>query len=574
MSSRRYDLISVGLILLIGSAYQLTFLREGIGLIDEGHLANAARRLVGGDVLYRDVYSVYPPASFHAVAALFEIFGQSLIVVRSFHVVMTLACAVAAYGWARKVMAPGWAWLAGMLVAVTGWESLIERCHYSYLYSVFPVCAMLLILGRPQETLSRRRLLGIGLLTGLTLMFRLVPFVALVAALAAVVFLSSGLNRSGGRQAGWIALGAALVILPFGVFYALSDALGEGLRAVFWTSFGQYIQGDSGGSDFNLPFPPLQILPASLSRVGLQNLWIVWEFYLPILIYAATFVEFGVVRLGLGGSGSAVSTSATTAATADGTDSDASGSASQTRRVARLSMAIFGAILFLRATGRSDYYHLAPVLVPAYLLGVDYLGRGGETLLRRLRRGSGVEEARLTRRITQWEPFVVSVCVLLLSGFLHNVDNASRGARKIEGKVALADGGPYVPSGSRLYDLVREIRSRTQSKDPILVLPWYPVLYFLAERDNPTRFDWLFPGYLNSELETARFVDSIEGSRAKTVIYSPAAIDGRQDRSLSGFAPSLDRYLRQSFRPVKWYGSFLLMERRQAGFDRGVEGRR
>ncbi len=161
--------------------------------------------------------------------------------------------------------------------------------------------------------------------------------------------------------------------------------------------------------------------------------------------------------------------------------------------------------------------------------------------------------------------FVCAACVIFLSGFLHDVDGAASGIWNLGGKVELSRGGPRVPAAGVLDDLIADLRGRTQDGDSIVVLPWYPVLYFLAERENPTRFDWLFPGYLQSEAEVARLVDAIDRSPARVVVYSPSAIDGDSERSLAGFAPSIDRYLRRNFRPIKRYGRFIVMERGRRG---------
>ena len=100
--SRRADWAALFVLLLLGLAYQLCLVRDGVGLIDEGHLANAARRIAAGEVLYRDVYTVYPPGSFHVVAWLFSLFGTSLFVVRGFHVAMTLTLAALVFLASRR----------------------------------------------------------------------------------------------------------------------------------------------------------------------------------------------------------------------------------------------------------------------------------------------------------------------------------------------------------------------------------------------------------------------------------------------------------------------------------------
>jgi hypothetical protein len=93
-------------------------------------------------------------------------------------------------------------------------------------------------------------------------------------------------------------------------------------------------------------------------------------------------------------------------------------------------------------------------------------------------------------------------------------------------------------------------------------LPWYPVLYFLADRPNPTRYDWLFPGYLTRDEDRARLVEEISQGSVRTLVYNPAAIDGDATRRLAHFEPALDRAIRQHFRADKQFGRFIVMTRK------------
>lgn len=81
---RRRDTLALVVLLRLDLAYQLCLIGEGLGRIDEGHLAHAARRIAAGEILYRDVYTVHPPASFHVVAWPFDLFRTSLLVVCGF----------------------------------------------------------------------------------------------------------------------------------------------------------------------------------------------------------------------------------------------------------------------------------------------------------------------------------------------------------------------------------------------------------------------------------------------------------------------------------------------------------
>lgn len=531
--SERLALVAL---LALGLAYHLCLIGQGVGLIDEGHLANAARRLAAGEVLYRDVYTVYPPASFHVAAWLFGLFGTSLFVTRAFHVAMTLLLAGLVYCAARRAMPLPFAFLAGALVAATGWSVVAEGSHYAYLYGAIPMAA-LLVLDRAdrQGELGAGALVSVGALAGLALAFRLEPFVGLALAGGVVVLVRSGLGARGLERLAWLVLGTLLVVVPIGLVHAARGAFGELVRAVFWTSFGQYLQ----GGEFNLPMPPLELLPADASRRALRRMFISWEFRIPVALYLAAIGELVVAGW-----------------RRRGQDAAAPSDRIPSETLLRAALALFGSVLYLRATGRSDYFHLAPILFPAYLLGADALARIGRRF------------APARARVLAW-PLVV---VLLASSlFLHEFDRPLRRAlASVRGEldeVPVVPGGPKLERAHQLDDLVRDVRARTREGEPIVVLPWYPIVYFLTERPNPTRFDWLFPGYLTTEAEVAAFLEAIDRSAARVVVYSPLSIDDRDDRSLAAFAPEIDRFVLSRFEPVKRYGRFWILVRRSADGD-------
>lgn len=521
----RIDIAALSVVVLAALAYQGVFVPHGLGLIDEGHLAQAALRLVRGESLYRDVYTVYPPGSFHVVAGLFAVFGPSLIVVRVFHAVLTVALAATAYGVGRLFLAPPWALLAGLLVGASGWEAIVERVHYAHLYGVFPMAALGLLVAAFERERPRTLLFAVGVLAGATLAFRLVPFVGLAAATLVVL---AAFDRRPARVAGRlgpIVAGGLAVVGPIVLAHAWTGTLGDLVGAVLGTSVGQY----ASGGELNLPFPALRLLPEAWTWAGLSRLLIVFEFYAPIAIYATSLGLLLWQRARRRGDRRPL----------DRADR------------ARLLLVVFGAVLFLRVTGRSDYYHLAPVLAPAYLLGADLAARGLSRIAGPAR-GAGP---------LGW---TVALALFVASGLQHDAVGAIGRALEREGRVALAPGGPWVEATSPIPELVADVRRLTQPGEPILVLPWYPVVYFLADRPNPTRFDWLFPGYLASDAERERFVRSIDAAGVRLVVYSPAAIDGRADRRLAVFEPTLDRALRRRFRPVRRHGHFLVMRRRPA----------
>jgi len=291
---RRSDILALLVLLGIGLAYQSILLHAPPGLIDEGHLANASRRITSGEVLYRDVYSVYPPASFYVISLLFDLFGTSLIAIRAFHAALTLMLAGLVYAASRRLMPIAFSLLAAALVAATGWNGIVEGNHYACLYGALPMAALLL-LARADAAgrLDRRALLSFGGLAGLTLAFRLEPFVGLVAAAGAVVAVRDGFTLRALKDFAWVAIGVALVVVPIGLYFAARSAGADLLSSVFWTSFGQYLH----GGEFNLPVPELQWIPAEWTRRGVRRLFISWEFRIPVVLYAGTVVEIASARM-------------------------------------------------------------------------------------------------------------------------------------------------------------------------------------------------------------------------------------------------------------------------------------
>jgi hypothetical protein len=81
--------------------------------------------------------------------------------------------------------------------------------------------------------------------------------------------------------------------------------------------------------------------------------------------------------------------------------------------------------------------------------------------------------------------------------------------------------GLVVPEQTRsdLEGVVAEIQVRTQPNEPIFVYPTSPLLYVLAERPNPTRFDHLNPGAAD-ERQIEQIIRDLEGSRVRLIVVS------------------------------------------------------
>src|SRR2546430_8083144 len=91
------------LIFLVSLFYLSLFRRYSVIDPDEGVVLQGAERILRGEVPYRDFFMFYTPGSMYIVAALFKIFGDSLIVARTSIAVVGAGCSVIAYLLARRV---------------------------------------------------------------------------------------------------------------------------------------------------------------------------------------------------------------------------------------------------------------------------------------------------------------------------------------------------------------------------------------------------------------------------------------------------------------------------------------
>ncbi len=161
---------------------------------DEGLLLTGAMRVVAGQVPHRDFYAIYGPAYFYVPAALFRIFGQSVIIVRLLgHFVGSLTVA-ATYAitssYCRRSVALGTAgvtflWLCGLIGQI--------------FTTVFPVALLSLVSSIILVPLfagpvTRKRLCAAGAIAGLSALYRYDTGVALLAVQVCVIVIAGYLR--------------------------------------------------------------------------------------------------------------------------------------------------------------------------------------------------------------------------------------------------------------------------------------------------------------------------------------------------------------------------------------------
>jgi 4-amino-4-deoxy-L-arabinose transferase-like glycosyltransferase len=186
-------------------------------------------RLMNGELLYRDVYYLYPPLSPYLHSLLYRIFGASLDVLQVGGAICAFLIAWMCYRIARRLMTPSESALAVIAVVVVcvfkPGGNLIWPYAFASLHGmVFALGALLLAL-RYIENENRRELAAAGVLIGLAAITKQ-EFA--MAAVCAVTGAAIWLRRASfKRMAADMALAAAaalLIALP--VYAALLGSIG------------------------------------------------------------------------------------------------------------------------------------------------------------------------------------------------------------------------------------------------------------------------------------------------------------------------------------------------------------
>jgi hypothetical protein len=86
-------------------------------------------------------------------------------------------------------------------------------------------------------------------------------------------------------------------------------------------------------------------------------------------------------------------------------------------------------------------------------------------------------------------------------------------------RAPVADVEAAVATAQELNGVIADIQSRTQPGEPIFVYPTSPLLYVLADRPNPTRFDHLNPGAA-SPPQIDQVIADLDHAHLKLVVIS------------------------------------------------------
>jgi hypothetical protein len=138
----------------------------------------------------------------------------------------------------------------------------------------------------------------------------------------------------------------------------------------------------------------------------------------------------------------------------------------------------------------------------------------------------------------------------------------------------IADGARVPERAARdLEATVRAIQARVAPGEPIYVVParsdlvtaGNPLLYVLAERPNPTRYDIQAPGVVTSAPVQREIVADLVRTRPRVVVRDTSPVTAAPEPSRAGESTGvtlLDDYLAERYREAERHGALVVLERR------------
>ena len=455
---------------------------------DEGIALQAARRIVEGQIPYRDFLWAYGPAQPYLLAALFKLFGVSLLQWRILWVLVDAGIALVAYALVRERAPRALALLAWLAVAC---EMAEPRTANPVGFALLAVMVALWVAGRGRVDL---RLVSVSAaLIGIAAAFRL-DFAIYGLAAVTITLVLRGERRSAIR---WAALAVALIVLVY-LPFAIADGPASLYRALIGTSL-------RTRDYWTLPFPLSYQAPAG-AGIG-KTLKHALDFYVPLLVVIGYVLSIAGAALCWW----------------------------RDRRPPALTCGLLalglGTLAYLLS--RTDEFHTQPLFVVT-VIGLASVAPE----LASMAPGAARAAPRVPRLLAAVSVALVTALLAhgagnRLSALVHppaesaihlavadGVQAPSAQARAIERMVALVDAN--VPPGNPIYVLPR--RSD-------LVRIGNPLIYVLTQRDNPTSEDF---GLQTGAAAQAQIVRMLERVRPRVLVRWTDPTSSEREPNLRG----------------------------------------
>ncbi len=521
----------VSLIYIALLAYFWSFCEYGLNIWDEGGYANGTLRTLNGEKALVDFNpNGYLPGRYWYGMLFFKLFGVEIQSLRIGVLLFTPAMVIMIYSMGRKIMPAGFALLAALFMLSA------PSMYYNRFYTFF-VILNLYCLTNVVEKRNLASLFGLGAAIFLSSFFKFeVTLFSILVSLGTLALLFS--VKHWRVDFNFSPKQAASASPKPGKFYFLLAGVAAILFAVYLGKDGYFTKVFKLVVDahevWGNPFPKILPFFALLEKVGAHQMFERILFYLPPFTYGVVTILL-FYRLVI---------------------------KKETFHIAHLmvlAILLFGACAFGLVIWRAGFDNLLRTLPPFYLL-LCYLLYGLREKILSLQKPvgqNGIFMRLPLNLLTVFLPFLFYFEMNTHHGFYAG----SIGAMKLETtRLSLEKMDVYTNPGEAKWikKVIDKINLHSKKGDAILALPLNPIFYFLSDRVNPTPYEWILPGMLEEKKERA-LVKLLKYRLPKIVIYVDIAIDGKEERRLSRYAPHLYKFLVEHYSFQEMVGFFQIL---------------
>jgi len=524
-TSTRRPAISYWVLFLFSLSYLFLFLRVLWRVGDEGLVVYGAQRVAEGALPYRDFMEVFGPASFYWQALFFSLLGKKWIVARGVLLFTGATSAVLLYWMPRRLYRGPFEMMPALFYLLLGIPLWPASNHHwdSNLFALLAAGSFLLW----QEKRRVLYLVMSGVIAGITSCFiQQKGFLLLASFFLALLLMNkrsadkekSILKLTGPLVAGYVGVGGAVFL-----YFSMNGGFQDLVYSNFLWPLANYhavniVPYGYGLREFILPSWLAilqQFLPERVSQ-GLCGLFLVpfaVILSLPILVAVQVVLSCRVPsnRTGI-------------------------------FPPPTITCLCSGFALWVSEIQRMDMIHViygAPLLFVAFT-GIWNLGYEKMTWFRK--------------------SVMLFVAFCLLSFGTFNGFIASSANHKIETRR-----GTIYRFGDD--SALRYLEEHTRPGEQVFVYPYYPMYYFLANINNPTRYNNLIYGY-HTDDQFHEVISDLERKKVKLVLWD-TLVEGK---NLKTWFPRyehppeeqlvLERYLQTHYRVIGVENGFRIMRRR------------
>lgn len=491
-------------VLLIVTWYWLLYFNRNTNLLDEGSTAAQAMRVLRGELIYRDFFTVVTPFSYYTIASLLRLFGEQLIVMRWAALVIGVGIAFTTLIVARRIASWPFAAAAALMTTVWGWF-LVAPNFYSWEAALFALIALAVyVYGAP----SRRSMIVAGVATGISAMTKqnIGAYAAaglLITIWASRIFDTEFDFRGRLKMSAQFICGVCIPVVPTLLWLIISGAGPYLYESWIYYPLAKYPE------RFSRPFP--DFFP--LFENDPFDLWTKLVVYMPFVVFPLTLVATALLAWRC----------------QRHADRDA-----KREGHALLATGAVGVLMLLQMFPRADVTHILFGMQPTFIL-FAYLCYCAWRALTRVP-GQRAAIASIALIIT-----LLPIGVLLRKGY-QRTDWEYQNyivALRTERGTGIFTGGL---EAQRIDIVTNYITGHSAPDDGVFVVPWASGFNFLANRMNPTRTDFML--FEDPEAYPC-LLSRLDEHPPKYIIYGYTwDVD---DRHFSDYAAPVDRYIRSRY---------------------------